>query len=143
MTKRISAWLTGSLAVFAAISWLICPLKVRAADSDSAKLAIDIEEMIKKAKTIVVGCKLYALDHNGLFPPNLTKLVGDYLPKPASLVCALCPDEPVGFDYFIVPPEGPKKMVIRSKAKTKDGKWLIVYNNDEAELTTEKEPKEE
>jgi hypothetical protein len=58
-------------------------------------------------------------------------------------VCALCPDEPVGFDYFIVPPEGPKKMVLRSKAKTKDGKWLIVYNNDEAELTPEKEPKEE
>jgi hypothetical protein len=34
-------------------------------------------------------------------------------------------------------------MVLRSKAKTKDGKWLIVYNNDEAELTPEKEPKEE
>jgi hypothetical protein len=135
--------LIGSLALFAAIICHTSLVKVRAADSDAPKPAINMEEVIKKAKTIVVGCKLYALDHNGLFPPNLTKLIGDYLPKQANLVCALCPDEPVGFDYFIVPPEGPKKMVLRSKAKTKDGKWLIVYNNDEAELTPEKEPKEE
>ena len=77
-----------------------------------------------------------------IFPSELPLLRVDYLPRATDLECALCPDESIGYDYFIVPKNGPKRMVLRSKKPTRDGKWLIAYNNGEVELTTEKEPKE-
>ena len=33
-------------------------------------------------------------------------------------------------------------MLLRSKKPTKDGKWVIAYNNGEGELSPQKEPKQ-
>jgi hypothetical protein len=98
-------------------------------------------ELRLKIMNVATGCILYEMDHN-VFPKELMALVPDYLPELTDLECALCPNEAVGYDCFIVPRKGPKRMLLRSKKPTKDGKWVIAYNNGEGELSPQKEPKQ-
>jgi hypothetical protein len=108
-----------------------------AAESDPLSFPI----LAVRAKQVVIACKLYA-KANGEFPSELLLLVPDYMPNFSDLQCMLCPEELVGYDYFAIPKNAPKRMMLRSKKPTKEGWWLIIYNTGEAKLTVEKEPKD-
>jgi hypothetical protein len=95
-----------------------------------------------RAKQVVIACKLYA-KANGGPPSDLLLLIPDFMPEFSDLQCMLCPEETVGYDYFAVPKNAPKRMMLRSKKPTKEGWWLIIYNTGEAKLTAEKEPKDQ
>jgi hypothetical protein len=94
-----------------------------------------VNESVKKAKQMVVACKLYALDYNGRFPETLWDLVPDYLPTLADLKCPLSPEERYGYDYFGGGSDRPREITLRSKALTPAGERLEVFNNGETELT--------
>lgn len=111
------------------------------AQTQTGKAASTTEEMLKKAKIVGIGCRLFALDHAGIFPPKLSDLLPDYLPRPSSLMCALCPEEPIGYDYFACAADAARQVALRSKAPTADGKWIVVYNNADTELVEEQKTK--
>jgi hypothetical protein len=54
---------------------------------------------LSTAKQIGTACRLYAVDNDGKFPPNLEALVPDYLPDAKSLVSPFAPNEPIGYNY--------------------------------------------
>ncbi|MEA3209116.1 MAG: hypothetical protein QOE70_2173 [Chthoniobacter sp.] len=54
---------------------------------------------LSNAKQIGLGCKLYAQDNNGKFPPSIEALVPDYLPDRSVFISPFAPNEPIGYAY--------------------------------------------
>jgi hypothetical protein len=132
---RISLCAALTIASFSA-------LPAFAADQAAAKTpqpGYSEKELLKKAKAIVVACQLFALDYRGRFPTKLTELCPDYLPDRSAFVCALSPDEPIGYDYFAGRSDLQRQITLQSKAPTPDGEWIVVYNNGDVELMTKKQ----
>ena len=67
---------------------------------DAMSEAKVVEETLKKAKDIIIACRLYALDHADRFPEVLVQLPPDYLRSTEDLVCPLDPKERIGYEYF-------------------------------------------
>ena len=88
------------------------------------------------AKQIGLGCKLYAGDNGGHFPGTLDELVPTYLSNKQLFVCPLDDTRsPVGYEYFGgTDGDDPHQVLLQSKATTRDGKRVVVYVDDSAEL---------
>ena len=54
---------------------------------------------LAQAKKIGLGCKLYAADHDGKFPPTLDALMPTYLNDKKVFVSPFAPDEAIGYTY--------------------------------------------
>lgn len=54
---------------------------------------------LSNARQLVTGCKLYAVDHQGQFPPNLDALVPDYMATKTPFASPFLPADPVGYTY--------------------------------------------
>lgn len=91
---------------------------------------------LAQGKQIGLACKLYATDHDGDFPKTLDELVPTYLSDEKLFVCPLdSTDSAMGYEYFGGNEnDGPRKMLLRSKAATADGKRVVIYSDDSAEL---------
>lgn len=83
---------------------------------------------LSNAKQIALACKLYAMDHDGNFPPTLDVLVPEYLPDRAVFICPMSgPDVPMGFEYFGgKETDPPKKVLLVSKASDRRGRRVVV-----------------
>jgi hypothetical protein len=126
---------TLSLGLFAALA---CYTSIAfGAESDKKEDAAAIES-IRNGKHLFVGLKLFAGDHDGAFPVKLEELLPDYV-RPEHLACPLSPKERIGYDYFLLPPDGPKRIMLQSKSPTKAGKWVVIYSNGDSELKAERE----
>lgn len=83
---------------------------------------------LNDAKGIALACKLYALDHQGDYPPNLEQLVPKYLPDAKIFECPLRKNQPpVGYNYFGgKDSDPPTKVLLSSKATTRNHKRIII-----------------
>jgi hypothetical protein len=84
---------------------------------------------LANAKTIATACKIYALDHNGDFPPTLDALGPEHLPDRAILICPLSgPSVPIGYDYFGGRTDDPpERILLISKAADRRGRRVVVH----------------
>ena len=90
---------------------------------------------LSNAQLIGVGCKLYAVDHNGAFPKKLDELVPDYLPNRDSFVCPLSPTLPLGYDYFGgTDSDPPEKILLMSKFADRQGRRIFARVDTSAML---------
>jgi hypothetical protein len=51
------------------------------------------------AKQLCIACKIYAIDHDGYYPPSLDALFPTYIADRAALASPLKPGDPVGYKY--------------------------------------------
>jgi len=88
-------------------------------------------QCLSHAKQIALGCKLYALDHDGNFPQTLDQLIPEYLPDNCLFACPMTKDtSAMGYDYFGGKDTDPStNILLTSKATTRDHKRVVVYSN--------------
>ncbi|HEX8373237.1 MAG TPA: hypothetical protein VF585_10685 [Chthoniobacterales bacterium] len=89
------------------------------------------EKCFSEAKQIGLACKLYAADHEGIYPETLEQLVPEYLPDAKMLTCELVKGEPgQGYEYLGGKDTDPADTILlRSKAATRSGKKIFIYSN--------------
>ena len=136
---------------FIAFSLMAWPgyLEPAAKAADDAPANVETSEIgkasLSNAKQLGVACKLYALDHDGDYPPNLLELYPDYLATKELFPCPMVPGQDLGYAYVggkVSDP--PKQPLLYSKSAFADGKWVVVYNDLTGEFVKEKpkRPKE-
>ncbi len=83
---------------------------------------------LSQARQIAVGCKIYASDHEGVFPKTLEELVPEILPNRDVFICPLSgPAEPMGYIYFGGKETDPDdNILIVSKSEDRRGKRIVV-----------------
>ena len=81
-------------AVLAGMAFAACPAQAQ----DGTLTAAEIKSE-SAAKQIVFACKLYAMDNNGKYPPNLDALVPAYIADRSAFISPLNPKDPVGYIY--------------------------------------------
>ena len=86
-------------------------------------------QSLSHAKQIAMGCKIYALDHNGAFPATLEELFPEFLQDRSVFICPLSgPSEPMGYLYFGGKETDPAdKPLIVSKSADRRGKRIVVH----------------
>jgi hypothetical protein len=91
---------------------------------------------LSEGKQIGVACKLYAMDHQGNYPPTLNQLIPDYLTDAKLFECPLRKGQPpLGYQYFGGKDTDPAdKVLLSSNATTRDRKRLLVFSNGSAAL---------
>jgi type II secretory pathway pseudopilin PulG len=84
---------------------------------------------LSNAQQIALSCRLYASDHDGNYPQTLEQLVPDYLPDNHIFTCPITKDATtVGYEYFGgTDTDPPNKVLLTSKATTRDHKRVVVY----------------
>jgi len=94
---------------------------------------------LSEAKQLALGCKLYASDHDGNYPPTLNQLFPEYLTDKKLLECPLTKDQPpMGYDYFGGKDTDPSaKVLLSSKATTRTHKRIVVTSDGAAALKRE------
>jgi prepilin-type processing-associated H-X9-DG protein len=99
------------------------------------KLKAKETQSLTNARTIMVACRTYAVDHQGNFPKTLDELAPKYLPNQSAFVCPLSPTLPVGYDYFGgTDRDPPDQVVLMSKFADHSGKRIIVFVDGSAAL---------
>jgi hypothetical protein len=91
-------------------------------------------QCLKEARGIALGCKLYAKDHRGNYPPSLDALVPEYLSDKRLFACQIRKDQPpIGYNYFGGRDTDPStNVLLSSKAVTRDHKRIIVTSDGAA-----------
>ena len=80
-----------------------------------------------QAKQIAIGCKMYATEHDDLFPKTLEELVPEFL-DPYVFVCPLSPAEPMGYEYFGgKDTDPPENVLLVSKAADRRGRRVVIH----------------
>jgi hypothetical protein len=81
------------------------------------------------ARSIVVACKLYAIDHGGKFPAHLPTLVPTYLPDARYLTFPSGDGKRrLAFEYFGGTDTGnPNDVALRVAAERPEGEQVIVH----------------
>lgn len=84
---------------------------------------------LSQAKQIVMGCKIYAIDHDGNFPRTLDELVPEIVPSRDVFICPLTgPSDPMGYTYFGGKETDPAdKVLLVSKAADRRGKRVVIH----------------
>ena len=113
---------------------LLVPLFALAGPADTQAANERVKLAIKKAKDVVLACKLFAMDNGGRFPTRLSELVPDYLPRISDLQSPLCPKEPIGYAYVGGLDHGPRTVTLITKTMAAGDEVVLVYNNMETEL---------
>jgi len=85
---------------------------------------------LSNAKQIALGCRLYASDNGGKFPPKLEDLVPTYVQDTKIFIDPLDPQHsPQGYDYFGgTDSDPPEKVLLQSKVAN-HGKRVVVYTD--------------
>ena len=104
----------------------------------------NLTKALSNAKQIGIGCKIYAADHDGKFPPNLDDLVPDYLPDAAALACPYPdPKHPVPFEYLGgSEKDDPQKVLVSSPEVPGKGR-VFVYVDGSGIVKTRQQLKRE
>jgi hypothetical protein len=92
---------------------------------------------MSNAKQVVIACRVYAMDHNGKFPPTLDALVPDYLSTSKVFVSPLFPLVPMGYKYTagLRDTSPPILILIEDKFAPKlENVRIVVYTNDRGEV---------
>jgi DNA-directed RNA polymerase subunit RPC12/RpoP len=91
---------------------------------------------LSNGKQIVTACKLYAIDNNGKYPPNLDVLVPDYIVDKSTFISPFKPEEPVGYKYTPghTDTEDPKIIVLEDKFSPEKGMRVVVHLDTAAEM---------
>ena len=87
-----------------------------------------------QVRQIILGCKQYALDHDGSYPPDLETLVTDGIITDEKILhCPMLKDDTqIGYEYFGAGAKdsaAPDKVIVISKAANRSGKRVIGYND--------------
>lgn len=84
---------------------------------------------LSNAKQIAIGCKMYALDHDGAFPKTVEELYPDIIESREVFICPVTgPSDPMGYIYFGGKETDPAdKVLIVSKTPDKRGKRAVVH----------------
>ena len=87
----------------------------------------NLTKALSNAKQIGTGCKIYATDNDGKFPPKLEDLVPDYLPDASILACPYPdPKNPVAYEYFGgSEKDDAKKILLASPVREGKGRVII------------------
>ena len=91
---------------------------------------------LSTAKQIGLACKLYALDNDGKFPPNLAALIPDYLPEATILVSPFAPGEPAGYSYRagLTEKSPPKTVLLEDKFAAREKQRVVVRVDGSGEV---------
>ena len=91
---------------------------------------------LSNAKQIGTACKLYALDNDGKFPPNLAALIPDYLPEAAIFVSPFAPGEPAGYSYRagLTEKSPPKTVLLEDKFAGREKQRVVVRVDGSGEV---------
>jgi hypothetical protein len=101
-----------------------------------------VKETVSNSRQLGLACKLFAMDHGGLYPPLLMHVYPDYIAVKTIFTCPLCLKEQIGYAYFGgKDSDPPKQVLLYSKAPTAEGKWVVIHNDLTYELVAE-EPKQ-
>ena len=89
---------------------------------------------INQVRQIILGCKQYALDHDGSYPPDLETLVTDGIITDEKILhCPMLKDDTqIGYEYFGAGAKdsaAADKVIVISKAANRVGKRVIGYND--------------
>lgn len=85
-------------------------------------------QSMSHAKQIAIGCKLYATEHEDLFPKTLEELVPEFLPDRSVFVCPLSPTEAMGYEYFGgKDTDPPENVLLVSKAADRRGRRVVIH----------------
>jgi len=87
-----------------------------------------------QVRQIILGCKQYALDHDGSYPPDLETLVTDGIITDEKILhCPMLKDDTqIGYEYFGAGAKdsaAADKVIVISKAANRVGKRVIGYND--------------
>jgi hypothetical protein len=87
---------------------------------------------LSNAKQLATGCKLYAIDNKGKFPPTLQTLVPDYIPNMAIFASPFQTGVPVGYDYTpgLTDTSSPSLVLIEDKFAPQVGHVRVVCHVD-------------
>jgi hypothetical protein len=110
--------------------------RVAAGTPDGAK-ATPEQQSMSNAKQIVFACKVYAVDHNGNYPPYLDALFPTYLTDRKALISPLMPLMQVGYDYTpgFQDTSPPNLIVLEDKFAPKlKHIRIVVYTDDHVEI---------
>ena len=92
---------------------------------------------LSNAKQIATGCKLYAMDNKGDFPPTLEALVPDYIGDRSVFICPFDRSEPMGYILYPSKETDPAtKVLLVSKSMSKRKRRVVVH----VDLTANIEP---
>jgi hypothetical protein len=91
---------------------------------------------LANAKQIGVACKIYALDYNGKYPPNLKVLVPDYLPDVSIFISPFAPDEPIGYIYHpgLTDSSPATAVLLEDKFAESEKKRVVIYADGRGEV---------
>ena len=79
-------------------------------------------------KLLATACKLYAMDHQEAYPPNLDELFPELPVGSDGSVSSLSPNESMAYYYYGgTEKDAPDKVLLMSKFKDRRGKRIIVH----------------
>jgi hypothetical protein len=84
---------------------------------------------LSNAKQIGVACRIYAVDNDGKYPPNLAALVPDYLPDTSTFVSPYAPEEKMGYVYHpgLSDTSPPAAVLIEDKFSEREKRRIVVF----------------
>jgi Domain of unknown function (DUF4190)/GYF domain 2 len=96
-------------------------------------------QCLSNARQIALACRMYAMDHGGNYPATLNQLVPDYVPDTHLFTCPITKDSTIiGYEYFGgKDSDPPTKILLMSKAKTRDGKRIVIYSDATGDVKRE------
>lgn len=91
---------------------------------------------LSNAKLIATGCRLYAVDNIGKFPPKLEALVPDYIANATVFVSPFAPGEPMGYTYTagLTDTSPPNLDLIEDKFSVIQGQRVVVHVDSSGEV---------
>jgi hypothetical protein len=94
---------------------------------------------LANAKQIGMGCKMYAADNDGKFPPTLDALVPDYVPDAKTFISPFAPEVPMGYDYTAgLTEQSPSdKVLLEDKFASRENQRVVVHVDMSGEVTHE------
>lgn len=87
---------------------------------------------LNHARTIAIACRLYALDHGGIYPPDLDALFPKYLKDRGVLVSPYQRHDPVGYIYTVgvTTDSPPDTILLEDKFKPRNGHDRVIVEVD-------------
>jgi hypothetical protein len=94
---------------------------------------------LTQAKQIGLGCKMYAADNDGKFPPTLDALVPQYVSDSKTFISPFAPEVPIGYDYTtgLTEESAPDTVLIEDKFASREHQRVIVHVDMSGEVTHE------
>jgi hypothetical protein len=127
-SRLIAAAVVAPLAIAAGVA---LPAFMKARDHAKAT------KSLAQAKQIGMGCKMYAGDNDGKFPPTLDALVPDYVPDAKTFISPFAPEIPMGYDYTagLTDQSPPDKVLIEDKFASREHQRVVVHVDGSGEVT--------